>query len=255
VGAKFQACGRWISACVSVASLTLRTEASAPLRIHEPKCFPLELLNWGSMRFWIIFVATIGLLVLVMCVILQTASAISFSGYGEDTSPRFTLSEGLAIFAINNSGSGNFIVWLTDIHGIKVDRLVNDAGNFDGAKALGISIAGDYILDITSDGPWNVNITEPRPQTAQSIPVSFRGRGQQVSDFFTLTPEHTRFEMMHDGENDFIVWLLDSSGNNVELLASGIGAFDGSKAIDIQDYGIYCLNIGADGNWTVDISH
>jgi hypothetical protein len=92
----------------------------------------------------------------------------------------------------------------------------------------------------------SVNIIEPRPQSTQSIPVSFRSRGPQVSDFFTLTSEHTRFDMKHDGENNFIVWLLDSNGTKVEQIAGEVGTFDGSRAIDIQINGIYCLNIGAD---------
>jgi hypothetical protein len=100
-----------------------------------------------------------------------------------------------------------------------------------------------------------VDITQPRPQTAQSVPASFSSKGQQVSQFFALTKGLARFKMTHDGESNFIVHLLDSKGNQVGVsLVNEIGAFNGSKAVNIQDNGIYCLDINADGNWKIDIS-
>ena len=60
--------------------------------------------------------------------------------------------------------------------------------------------------------------------------------------------------MTHDGERNFIVHLLDLKGNVVEYLVNEIGKFDGSKATGIQDGGTYILDIGADGNWKIDIS-
>ena len=200
-----------------------------------------------------------GLLVLAICIMTPMVSAtdpapISFSGVGQEASQKFTLDEGLSIFAMKHSGSSNFIVWLLDSNGNNVDLLANVVGDFDGSKAVGISKPGDYILNIDADGPWTVDISQPRPQTAQSVPISFSGKGQQVSQFITLNPGLTRFEMTHDGESNFIVWLLDSNGNNVDLLVNEVGAFDGSKATGIKYSGIYCLNIAADGNWKIDVS-
>jgi len=211
----------------------------------------------------------VGLLVLAVCIIAPTASAsdnnaastvepatISLSGVGQQASQMFTLTEGLSIFTMKHSGSSNFIVHLLDSKGNQVGiSLVNEIGAFNGAKAVGISTSGDYILDIAADAPWTVDITQPRPQTAQSVPVSFSGKGQQVSQFFTLTPGLARFKLMHNGESNFIVHLLDSKGNQVGIsLVNEIGAFNGSKAMGIENSGIYCLDIGADGNWKIDIS-
>jgi len=50
---------------------------------------------------------------------------------------------------------------------------------------------------------------------------------------------------------DFI--LLDNEGNQIKQLPFGIGAFDGSEAVGIDESGTYLLNINADGNWTVRI--
>jgi hypothetical protein len=179
---------------------------------------------------------------------------ISFSGVGQEASQKFTLTEGLSIFTMKHSGASNFAIWLMDSNGQNVDLLVNVIGDFDGAKAVGISKPGDYLLDISADGPWTIDISQPRPQTAQSVPFSFRGRGQQVSQFITLSLGLTRFEMKHDGESNFAVWLLDSNGQRMDLLVNEIGAFDGSKAIGTKYHGIYCLDISADGNWRIDVS-
>jgi len=212
-------------------------------------------------------VTLVRVLALAMCIIESTASAsdnnaastvepatISISGVGQQASQMFTLTEGLSIFTMKHSGSSNFIVWLLDHNGNKVELLANVIGDFNGAKAVGISTSGDYILDITAHGPWTVDITQPRPQTAQSVPVSLIGKGQQVSQFFTLTPGLARFKLVHDGERNFIVWLLDLKGNKLELLANEIGKFDRSKATGINDGGIYCIDINADGDWKIDIS-
>ncbi len=197
-------------------------------------------------------------LLIIPCVANATSTVelanISLSGEGQEASQKFNLAEGLSIFAMKHSGSSNFAVWLLDDIGERVDLLANVIGDFDGAKAIGISKSGDYILDINAGGPWTVDISQPRPQTARGMPVSFGGTGQQVSQLFTLSPGLTRFELEHDGERNFAVWLLDNNGKNVDLLVNEIGPFDGSKATGIKYDGIYCLDINADGNWRIDVS-
>jgi hypothetical protein len=184
-------------------------------------------------------------------------ATISLSGHGQEASQKFTLTEGLSIFTMKHLGSSNFAVWLMDGNGEKVELLANAAGDFMGAKGVGIFASGDYFLDIAANGPWTMDITQPKPETAQSVPVSFSGMGPQVSQFFTLNPGLATFKTKHNGENNFIIWLLDSKGNKIDLLVNETGKFDGSKATDIKDGGIYCLDIDAvdaDGNWKIYIS-
>ena len=202
----------------------------------------------------------LGLAALLMMACIACAESIaepeniSFSGDGQEASQEFFLDEGLSIFSMKHSGSSNFIVWLLDSSGNKVDLLANEVGDFDGAKAVGISQTDDYVLDTDADGPWMVDIRQPRPQIAQSVPISFSGTGQQVPQLFELGQGLARFEMEHDGERNFAIWLLDSTGKKVDLLVNKIGPFDGSKATGIEDSGIYCLDISADGNWRINIS-
>ena len=172
---------------------------------------------------------------------------------GQQASSKFNLNQGLSIFSMTHDGSSHFSIWLLDNSGNKTELLVNDLGSFDGSKAVGISDAGVYILDISADNNWNVVITQPTPDTEMALPLTLSAKGQQASQFFKLNSGLTTFKMTHDGSSHFSIWLLDSSGNKTELLVNDVGSFDGSKAVGISDAGVYVLDISADGNWTVNI--
>jgi hypothetical protein len=181
-------------------------------------------------------------------------SPISLVGSGQQSSQTFRLEKGLSIFSMQHQGSANFSIWLMDSSGKKVDLLVNVVGEFGGSKAEGITTAGDYLLDITADGQWSVDITQPRPLTAQPVPLSMTGVGQHATRFFTLKSGPATFKMTHNGSSDFTVWLDDANGKHVDLLANKAGIFDGSRVEDIDLGGIYLLDVGADGDWKIDIS-
>jgi hypothetical protein len=180
---------------------------------------------------------------------------ITLSGDGQEATSKFTLEEGLSIFRMTHNGNSNFIIWLLDDEGNYLELLVNEIGGFDGAKAVGIQDGGSYLLGISADGDWTIDIEQPRPSTASSIPLTLRGEGQQVPELFYIDAGLTRFEMSHDGNSNFAIWLLDDEGNYVSLLVNEIGEFDGSKAVGISKNGIYLLDISADGNWEVSIEN
>lgn len=89
----------------------------------------------------------------------------------------------------------------------------------------------------------------PSPPMQQT----FRGRGQKVTDPFVLNPGLSRFQFDHNGRRNFIVWLIDASGNRVALLVNASGRFNGSNALGIKFRGQYLLNVQADGNWMVHV--
>lgn len=184
---------------------------------------------------------------------IPTPAPIFLSGTSQQATQKFRLEKGLSIFNMQHTGTSNFAIWLMDSSGQRADLLVNEIGSFDGSKVEGIETAGDYILDISADGSWNVNIQQPRPTTAPSIPKVLSGTGQKASDMFYLNSGLVTFRMKHYGSRNFAIWLYDSSGNRVDLLVNEIGAFDGSKAEGISKSGIYILDITADGNWQVSI--
>jgi hypothetical protein len=180
---------------------------------------------------------------------------ISLVGSWQQSSQMFHLEKGLSIFSIQHQGSGNFTIWLVDRSGRKVDLLVNAVGEFSGSKAEEIANASEYHLAITSDGQWAVDITQPRPVTAQPVPLSMTGVGQHATRFFSLKHGSAIFRMTHNGTSDFAVWLDDVNGKHIDLLANAVGMFDGSRSEDIDRDGIYLLDVNADGDWKIDVSY
>ena len=86
------------------------------------------------------------------------SSPLTLQGTGQQVSEMFSLDEGLKTFDMTYHGSDNFIVWLMDGQGNRVDLLANQIGSFNGSKAVGIPQTGTYLLDITSNGKWEVSI-------------------------------------------------------------------------------------------------
>ncbi|MFA7174821.1 MAG: hypothetical protein WC340_15705 [Kiritimatiellia bacterium] len=185
---------------------------------------------------------------------VPTPSPITLSGNGQKATDFFNLEKGLVTFTLTHNGDRNFAVWLMDSDGDKKELLVNDIGSFSGSHAIGIKDAGKYLLDITADGRWTVKIEQPRYTSAKGTPRTFTGEGEKASDPFYLEKGLVRFEMTHDGDRNFAVWLLDSKGNKKDLLVNKIGEFEGSKAIKIYDSGVYLLDITADGKWKIEIT-
>jgi len=177
---------------------------------------------------------------------------ITLSGSGQEASDIFELIEGVAIFELENTGSGHFGIWLMDDMGNNVELLVNEIGPFDGSKIVRIDREGEYILDVSAQGSWEVTIKQPRPTTAPET-KTFSGKDQQYAGPFYLDSGLTKFKLKNTGSGHFGIWLLDSEGNNVELLVNEIGPFDGSKAVGIRREGIYYFDISAQGNWEITI--
>lgn len=179
---------------------------------------------------------------------------IELSGTGQKATQKFQLEQGLSVFSTTYRGSDNFIVWLMDGEtGQNIDLVANEIGSSNGSKAVGITSDGDYILNVQANGPWTVTITQPRKSAIQSAPLTLQGTGNKASEVFTLDSGLRTFYMDYRGSDNFIVWLMDDQGRQVDLLANQIGNFNGSKAVGIPQTGTYLLNIQANGKWKVSI--
>ncbi|WP_424359769.1 hypothetical protein [Methanocella sp. MCL-LM] len=154
---------------------------------------------------------------------------------------------------MKHNGNSNFIVHMLNDQGKTEEYLANEIGDYDGSVVIGTTKAGYYLLDIDADGPWTVDIDQPRPTTAQQVPISMSGTGPQASEFFYLKQGLTTFKLNHNGESNFIVHLVDSKGNTEEYLVNEIGEFDGSKAIGVSKSGVYLISVDADGDWTISV--
>ena len=89
-----------------------------------------------------------------------TPEVINLEGHGQQTSSKFDLSPGLAMFKLTHDGDGHFTIVLLDDEEGYVQLLVETTGAFNGSTAAQIGGAGTYILEITADGNWKVEIAQ-----------------------------------------------------------------------------------------------
>lgn len=88
---------------------------------------------------------------------------------------------------------------------------------------------------------------------AQSSGTSFSGNGDDVLSF-TATGDGLRiFTMSYKGSGNFAIWLKDSRGESVDLLANEIGSYSGRKSERIET-GKYYLDVSASGPWSITIT-
>jgi hypothetical protein len=94
----------------------------------------------------------------------------------------------------------------------------------------------------------------PAPVVKAPDPITLTGTGQKATQKFVLEEGLSVFKMTHKGSSNFAPTLLDSDGETVELLTNKIGAFDGSKAVQIPRAGQYLIDVTASGAWIVTIT-
>ncbi|MEA3238683.1 MAG: hypothetical protein U9Q94_02750, partial [Candidatus Bipolaricaulota bacterium] len=99
-----------------------------------------------------------------------------------------------------------------------------------------------------------VSAHSPQPE-----PVTLSGTGDSATEVFTLTEGLATFEMHHSGSSNFAVWLYDTNGKAVDLLANEIGPYSGTALEGVQADsmaavpGTYLLEVTADGAWEITI--
>ncbi len=153
-----------------------------------------------------------------------------------------------------NRGDSDFVVNLLDEDGARVGgNLANEAGSPEGSSQAVQTKAGRYVLDVRTNGPWTVNIAQPRLSSAPRT-TRFSGDRKTATDFFWLSRGPKRFEMTHQGDGKFSVRLLDKNGAKVGArLVNRKGSFNGSRSVQIPKDGIYLLQIEANGPWTIQL--
>ncbi len=181
-------------------------------------------------------------------------SPTKFAGSGKDFTSKAQFEEGLLIVNYRHSGERNFIVWMLNDKGEKQKLIANEIGSCNGRSAFKIVFAGDYLFDVTADGSWEIEFSQPIPVAELNTPTTIIGTGNTVSKFINMKSGLTTFEIKHNGESNFIVWLLNSKGEHTKLIANEIGVFSGNKAIGMSSAGIYLLDIEADGKWLIKIN-
>lgn len=178
---------------------------------------------------------------------------VQLQGKGPQASEKFNLEPGLVIFKVTHDGESNLVIRLLNRDGKAVDTLFNQIGEFSGQRGFTVREGGEYLLDVVGDGNWTVSVDQPRPTQGQAIPRQLAGWGFDVTPFVQLNKGLVVFKIQHRGDGRFTVNLMDHDGRLVESLINTLDNFDGSRPVSIEKPGIYFLNVGSPGNWTIDV--
>ncbi|MEU6729925.1 hypothetical protein ABZ917_40000 [Nonomuraea wenchangensis] len=89
--------------------------------------------------------------------------------------------------------------------------------------------------------------------TVTAAAATYRGEGDDVVRI-PATSAPSIVKATHQGESNFIVWALDSSGKQAALVANAVGDYKGTRAFNtIGTRKIRSLEVTADGAWTLQV--
>jgi len=167
----------------------------------------------------------------------ESVRPVTLRGTGRTATDPIALPASVSVAEFTHDGESNFSVWVyrgTDEH-----LLINTIGPYKGR--LPLFGEEQVVFDIDADGRWTVKI---EPIGSQASP-SFSGRGDDVSDLFD-PPQMLTYEISHDGESNFAVWLHCAGGS--DLIENEIGPVSGSAIVKFEE--APCLwEVTADGDW------
>jgi hypothetical protein len=180
----------------------------------------------------------------------EDGESYSYSGNGNEVTDEFATEGGLVVLDVQHTGESNFQVQAINADDEKY--LVNAIGDYDGRVALYMP-PGDWQLDVTADGSWSADVTQPRynSEDVQAVPVS--GDGQHADYFGPIEFQGTTevyFEIQDDSQAS--VWLADTNGEKVELLHNEIGPYEGTTVTNQEGVGLIIVDTDS-AEWRIEI--
>jgi hypothetical protein len=177
----------------------------------------------------------------------------TFQGKGKQVTPKFTLEQGLAVVRGSQTGRSNFIVEVVDDMGRYVGLGANVIGSVQSTRVVRAGEKGEYLMNVTADGSWTITVDQPKPISPRSLPVTFSGSGDAVTEFVQLPPGLvTARAPQTSGRSNFIVQAVSPDGRFVGLLANEIGVATSSKALSGNGQ-VILLAVNGDGAWTISL--
>jgi hypothetical protein len=175
----------------------------------------------------------------------------SFTASGNDVTDSFSTQGGLVVFDFQHDGSSNFQVKAVNSAGDE-EFLVNEIGRYDGEVAIYLP-SDDWRLDITADGSWSAEITQPRFNENDIKPLPASADGEHAAWFgpfeFQGSTEVT-FEIKDDSQA--AVWLATHEGEKIDLLHNEIGPYQGTALV--TDSGVGLIIVDTDSaEWRIEI--
>lgn len=115
-----------------------------------------------------------------------------------------------------------------------------------------ISLLIFVLLIISCENSSKTNGDKKEKETKSQISSTISGKGDKV-ETVRLNKGLAIFSMSHSGSRNFIIWLKDQNGKNIELLVNDIGSYRGDKTATLREDGTYVLEVQASGSWTIRV--
>ncbi|WP_306059908.1 hypothetical protein [Natronococcus wangiae] len=127
--------------------------------------------------------------------------------------------------------------------------MIYEIGEYEGETAALID-ADIYQLDVEADGDWELEISQPRAVSGDSLPQSMGDDKPQVFGPFEFNGSHTATGS-HSGDGNFQVHVYPPEGNFGELIFNEIGEYDGETTF--RHDGVGYVAVQANGDWSLDL--
>jgi hypothetical protein len=126
-----------------------------------------------------------GAMTLTAWVCPAAVGAQRVTGAGQQATALFKLPVGLAVFELEHSGDGPFVVRLLDDRGALIDTLARATGPFRGSKAVHVPHRGAYLYDVLAGGAWTIAL---RPSPVASVDVHVAAMPPSVAPAVVSSP-------------------------------------------------------------------
>ncbi len=139
--------------------------------------------------------------------------------------------------------------------------IADETGPVQVSRAVNAPVEGRHVLDVKADGPWEIEVEQPRPSSAPTM-TSFSGGDDAATPFFWLSGGLKTITMNTQGKGTSAVSLLDKDGNAVRFssVSEGNDQSDpslpstASATLDVPQDGIYVFDVRSDGLWRIEIA-
>lgn len=178
----------------------------------------------------------------------------TFSGSGTATTEEIDLGRGPITASFSADGESTFTSRLLAVEGESYDDvyLTILLAPVEGSQVASVTVDGPHVLNVETDGAWEMTLAQPPDEPGQPLPVEVSGSGPAYVDLVAFDGV-TRASGTHEGGSNFIVETVpvdpDAFG---ELVFNEIGQFDGTTTVRAD--GPSYVNVEADGDWTLSFT-
>lgn len=178
----------------------------------------------------------------------------SFEGRGDDVIDGLEIEGGLTVVKGTHDGDSNFQVQLFEANGDDENGTgyINHIGEVFQAENAELVEAGEYQLDVTADGNWKLEVSQPRAtQTdALSPPVAMTAEGSAVFGPYYIDGRHTA-NGTYVGESNFQVQAFPMKGSSGEDIFNETGEYEGEATF--FGAGVVWIDVNSDDSWSINI--